>query len=237
MALPKISAPKYTLTVPSTGKEYQYRPFLVKEEKILLMAIESGELADVILALKNLIHNCFDGELDADELATFDLEYIFTQLRSKSIGSTIELKSQMKCDDEGCPKVIPFEVNLEEIEMVEDEKHTKKIEITDVDGIVMKYPSFDVISKLQNMKDLDALYEAIVKSIDYIYDAESTYDAKDYKTEELMEYINSLTHTQFEKVSEFFETMPKIQKKVNITCPKCGRTEELVVSGLDNFFG
>lgn len=237
MALPKINAPKYTLTVPSTGKEYQYRPFLVKEEKILLMALEGGEMKDVIVALKQVIENCFEGQLDMDSLATFDIEYIFTQLRSKSIGSIIELKSKMKCDQEGCPKSIPFEINLDEIELVEDENHTKDIKLTKVDGIVMKYPSFETLTKLQGTNDVDALYEAIVNSIDYIYDAENTYDAKSVKKEELHEYISTLTHAQFEKVSKFFETMPKIQKKVNITCPKCGKTEELVVTGLDNFFG
>lgn len=237
MALPKLSTPTYSLKIPSTGNKIEYRPFLVKEEKILLMALESNDMDDVVRALKQILNECILSNINVSELATFDIEYIFSQLRSKSIGNTIDLKAKMSCEEGGCPKAISFELNLDELELYEHEHHTKKIELTDKDGIVMKYPSFEMIEKQKVKKDSAAFYDMIVDCIDYIYDAENTYAASEHTREELTEYLNVLTHPQFEKITQFFETMPKIQKTQTLVCPKCGKKDELVVSGLDNFFG
>lgn len=237
MALPKLSTPTYRLIVPSTQEEIKYRPFLVQEEKTLLMAMESSETSDMIDALKQILTNCIISDIDVNKLATFDIEYIFSQLRSKSIGNTIDLKAKMSCETEGCPKVIPFSVNLDELEFIQDENHTKKLELTEKDGIVMKYPSFEMVNRDTKKKNTEAFYDLIIDCIDYIYDADKVYNAKDHTREELKDYLNVLTHPQFEKISNFFETMPKIQKTSKIVCPKCGKTEDLVVAGLENFFG
>lgn len=237
MALPKLSTPTFTLEIPSTKEKIEYRPFLVQEEKILLMALESNQQEDMIRALRQILNNCILTDVNVNDLATFDVEYIFSQLRSKSIGSTIELKAKMSCEEGGCPKAVDFEINLDELDLYETEGHSKKIELTEKDGIVMKYPSFANIETKQDAQTAQEFYDLIIECIDYIYDAENTYAAEDHSKSELMEYLNALTHTQFEKITSFFNTMPKIQKKQTITCPKCGKKDELVISGLENFFG
>jgi len=239
MALPKLITPHFKLTLPSSGEKIEYRPFLVAEEKILLTAMESNTDEDMILALKQLIKNCIISDIETEKLPIFDMEYIFTQLRAKSISNIIILNAKMKgCKEESCPKTVKFELDLHDLEIKRDENHTTKIELTATDGIVLKYPSLSLLSTYNDAKDsVDSMYKMIIDCIDYIYDAETTYSSNDHTESELMEYLNILSHKQFEDITNFFKTMPSIQKTFEVTCPKCNKKETVVVSGLNSFFG
>ena len=248
MGLPKIAVPEYSLILPSNGKEVKYRPFLVKEEKILLIAMESEDEKEMLNATKNVIKNCVFGDIDIDNLPTFDIEYIFLWLRGKAKGEEINLK--YKCPQ--CEKELPVSFNIEDIKVEKQEEHTNKIEITENLGVVMKYPNMTLQVKLDNIKDekeIDKLFKAVLLCVDYIYDAENTYSSKDHTENELIDFLESLTDEQFQKVSKFFETMPKLKHEVKLECKNkvkgegkkkdkiCGYTEELVLEGLQSFFG
>ena len=201
MALPTIAVPEYTLILPSTGKELKYRPFLVKEEKILLIAMESEEEKDIINAIKNIINNCVFSELNVDNMPMFDLEYIFLQLRGKSKGEKIDLKYE--CPK--CNKNIPVSINIDDIKVIKNKDNNLKIKFNDNLGVKMKYPSLQLQNDLSSMKEeksgeTETIFRSIVKSIDYIYDNENTYPAKDHTEKELSDFIESLTDNYFQKM-------------------------------------
>ena len=180
MGLPTIAVPQYTLTVPSTGKEIKYRPFLVKEEKILLLAMESEDSADMVTATKNIINSCTYGDFNADDSPVFDIEYIFLQLRGKAKGEVIELKYKCpKCEGE-----IAISVDLNKVNVIHNKDHTKDIKFTDDLGVMMKYPTDDMQSAfsklLKEKNEVEGLFESIIQCIDFIYDAEATYPSKDH---------------------------------------------------------
>lgn len=240
MALPVITTPKYELTLPSTKKKYKYRPFLAKEEKILLMAMEGGDEKEIVEAIKNIIRSCVDG-IDADNLALFDLEYVFLKLREKSIGDVITFYTQHKnginsrgeeCDGKGEVKV-----NLGDVKVVFDKDHTNKIQLDDKIGVVMKYPTVELAGSMdKDSSDSDLVFDMIKNSMDFIYDAENVYNISDHSDEEVDQFIDSLSHHQLEKIQNFFATMPKVKHTVNWKCEKCGVEEEIVIEGLSNFF-
>ncbi len=247
MGLPKITTPEYSLELPSTGKEYKYRPFLVREEKILLIAMESEDEKQIISATKQVISNCIIGdELDIDNLPTFDIEYIFLWLRAKSKGEIIELK--YKCPT--CKGDIGVSFNAEEVKIKKDEKHDKNIKLTDSLGIVMKYPNIDNsnFKQSENDTEIDMLIEAILSTIDYIYDNDNTYSSKDHTKKEMQEFLESLNDSQFRIIGKFFETMPKLSHNITLECKNktkeegkkkdkvCGYKEDLVLEGLSSFF-
>ena len=243
MGLPKIAVPEYTLKLPSNGKELKYRPFLVKEEKILLLAMESEEEQQIVDATKTVIKNCVFGDIDVDDLPTFDVEYIFLWLRGKAKGEVIELKY----DCPTCKNTIPVSFNIEAIEIFKDENHNNKIQLTENLGIVMKYPNLTLQTKIDMVKDesnIDRIFRTILLCIDYIYDKEKTYSMKDHTSAEMVEFLESLTDDQFQKISNFFETSPKLKHTVNLNCKfksgknkkSCGYTEEIVLEGLQSFF-
>ena len=237
MALPNLNTPTYMLTIPSTGETVKYRPFLVSEEKILLMAMEGSDQKEMVEALKQIVSNCTEGAIDVETLTLFDLEFIFLNLRSKSIGNMIELTAKISCEKEDCPKVVPFEVDLNEVEMIQDENHSDKIMLNDTVGVVMKYPSLDAIAKIQSDNvGFDELFSVVIESIDMIFDQENTYPTKEQSRKDLEDFINSFTDEQFKKIVGFFETMPRLEKEVTITCPNCGRSETTKLEGLQNFF-
>lgn len=257
MGLPTITVPEYTLKLPSTGEEYKYRPFLVKEEKILLMAMESEDETQIMDATISIIKNCVVGELDIDELPMFDIEYIFLQLRGKAKGELLELKYS-------CPKCkgqIPLSINIDNIKVITKEGHSTKIELQDNLGIVMKYPNITIQKILtayqteEEEKDrvvIEGLFETIIQCIDYIYDAESTYPAKDHTKKELTEFLESLNDNQFQEISKFFETSPALKHEVKLHCKNqvkgketkgketkgkvCNYKEEVKLEGLASFF-
>ena len=249
MGLPTIAVPQYTLTIPSTKKEVKYRPFLVKEEKILLIAMESENRSQIIDATKTIIENCIFGDVDVATMPTFDLEYIFLQLRGKAKGEDIELK--FTCPD--CEGEIVVKVNIDHIKVITQDEHDTNIKINDELGVVMKYPSVDLQAKIESStKDqnkIDALFYTITNCVDYIYDKENTYPSKDHSEKEMTTFIESLTDEQFQKISGFFETMPKLKHEIELHCTNkvkgkgktkdkiCDHKEKMMLEGLANFFG
>jgi hypothetical protein len=243
MALPKIDVPIHEIYLPLSKNKLKYRPFLVKEEKILLMAMESGEESTVMESLKQVINNCCLDELNVETLPIADLEYFFLQLRSRSIGEVVKLQyvcnNNIKTDageEKKCGNVVNFDVNVSEIKL-ETEGHTNKIELTKKLGIVMKYPNMSMAALEDTSKtEVERLMNMIAKCVDYIYDEDSTYPSKDISEQELKEFIESLTQKQFAKIQNFFETIPKLKKELHFKCNKCNHEDEIVVEGVQNFF-
>jgi hypothetical protein len=245
MGLPKIDVPIYEITLPLLQKKVKIRPFRVKEEKILLMAMESEDDAAVLLAIKQIVNNCCVDDLDVDSLPVLDLEYMFLQLRARSIGEIIDL--QYRCNNDvdnedetkKCGNIIKLNFNALEVQPEFDVEHTKKIQLTQKLGVVMKYPDFKLVNKisnLSNLSDADVIAKTISGCIDYIFDNDSVYYAKDATDEELLDFVDSLTREQFAKIQEFFDTVPKMKKNLTFKCSKCGYEEELVLEGIQSFF-
>ena len=237
MALPMSSTPTYTLTIPSTGKEVKYRPFLVREEKALMMAQQSEDPIVMVNTLKDVIKTCVVGDFNADEIATFDLEYIFTQLRAKSVGETVDLIFPCDvCEDEKARVQISFDITKLQVEKSPD--HNNKVDLFGDVGVVMKYPTMQVLKKLQNLdvNNLDDLFKIVAECIDYIYQGNELFYGKEQTQEELLDFINNLTSDQFTKIQKFFETMPRLKQEVNYNCPVCNRAHHKVLEGLQSFF-
>jgi hypothetical protein len=243
MALPKLDVPIFTIDLPLSKTKLRYRPFLVKEEKLLLIAMESDDEKTIMDTIKQIINNCCLDDVDTETLPITDLEYFFLHLRARSIGEIVDL--QYKCnnkvkDDAGeeveCGNNVKLKVNVLEIEPTFNDKHTKKIELTDKLGIVMKYPNFATIDKVKSNNDVEQILGIIMNCVDYIYDEDSIYYRKDISDEELTEFIENLTQKQFAKVQEFFETVPAIKKEMDFKCNKCGYQEKILIEGIQNFF-
>lgn len=238
MSLPVIATPQYDLTLPSTGKKYKFRPFLVKEEKILLMALEGEDHTEIINAVKQIIKACVS-KIDVEQISTFDLEYIFLKLREKSISDVIELNVRhidgINSKGEECANTQEIKVNLSDIEVITEKNHSKKIQLTDTIGIMMKYPTITMIEDMGSFDNENA-FRLIEKCIDFIFDEENNYSLSDYSKEEIKAFIDSLSHQQFAKIEEFFDTMPRVEHTIKWKCNKCGSEETLVLSGLSDFF-
>jgi hypothetical protein len=239
MALPMNSTPIYNLVVPSTKKSVTYRPFLVKDQKALLVAQQSADQRVMIDTLKEVIKSCITESIDVNKLAIFDIEYIFTQLRSKSVGETVDII--LSCDeDHGSDNEkakIKYTVDLSEIKVQEKEGHTDKIALFGDVGVVMKYPNIDDIKKLQGGEVTNEdTFKLVAASIDYIYDNDAVYHAKDQTEQELMDFINNLTSEQFGKIQSFFDTMPKMTHTINYNCPVCNKAHKIVLEGMESFF-
>lgn len=242
--LPKIDVPIYETKLISSGKTIRYRPFLVKEQKLFLMAAESEDVKDTVSAIKQVINNCVIDEIDVENMATFDIEHLFIQLRARSINEVVNLafncNNKIKDDNGGeksCGNLVKYDLNLLEIEPTKNDKHTDKIQLTDKLGIVLKYPTFSSVNKLDvNSDDMEQILDVIVNCIDYIYDDEQVYYAKDSTKKELLEFVENMKQTDLEKVQDFFNTLPKIKKDLHFKCDKCGYEEEIVVEGIQNFF-
>jgi hypothetical protein len=236
MALPKINTPTYELEVPSTNEKIKYRPFLVKEEKILLIALESNENNQIIQAVKEIVAMCTFDKIDLGNMPMFDVEYIFLQIRSKSVGETSNLK--LLCKDDG-ETYADVKIDLGDIKVSVDEEHTNKIELTDEMGMIMTYPTIDSfmstgISEITSSNMLEVIATCILQ----IYDkkGEEVFDAKDQTKEELDDFIGQLNTKQFQEVQKFFDTMPKLQHTVTVKNPKTKVESEVVLNGLNDFF-
>lgn len=237
MALPMSTITPYSMTIPSTGKKIKFRPFLIREEKMLLLAQQSEDLEVMVDTLKSMIESCVQDDVDVDSLATFDLEYMFTQIRSKSVEENVELLFRCDtCEDEKA--VAKVGIDLTTLNVYKDPNHTNKIPLFDDVGIVMKYPTIEVIKTIQDSEedDVDAIFDSVVECIDYIYSDDEVFSAKDQTREELMEFLNNLTPGQFDKIRNFFETMPKLKTEVDYNCPVCGTHHHKVLEGLSSFF-
>ena len=236
MPLPTVKTPTYVMTIPSTKEEVKFRPFLVKEEKALLIAQQSEDEKTMISTLKDVIRACTLEKLDVDKLAVFDIEYIFSQLRAKSVGEVVELVMRCRhCEDEKNKTVIA--IDLSKIDVKFHEGHKDTIMISDTIGMKMKYPGLPILTKMENAADdPKAMFDIIVSCIDSIFDEDEVYHASEQSREELTQFIDNLTQVQFEEVQKFFSTMPTFEKELNYTCPACGADNTEVVRGLNNFF-
>ena len=236
MALPILTTPTYELEVPSTATKIKYRPFLVKEEKILLMAMESDDNNQVIQAVKTIVSECTYNKVDLGNSPMFDIEYIFLQIRAKSAGEVSNLK--LLCKDDG-KTYADVEVNLTEIEVQVTEEHTNKIELTDEMGMIMSYPTIDSFANTGISKiDSSNMLEVIATCIRQIYDkkGEEVFEAKDQTKKELNDFIEQLNTKQFLKIQEFFDTMPKLQHLVKVKNPVTKVENEVMLSELNDFF-
>lgn len=242
--LPKLSSPVFELTLPLSKKTIKYRPFLVKEEKILLIAMEANDEKTTINSIKQIVTNCCLGKVDVEKMPILDLEYLFLNLRARSVGELIEL--QYKCnnnitDDSGnerkCNNVVPISINIFDINPEIDPKHSNKIDLGNEIGIVMSYPNFHILEDIKSESGIETLMTIINNCIDYIYDKDQIYYKKDIPKDELNEFIESLSSEQFVKIQEFFSSIPKLSKTVEFNCNKCGYHENVVVEGLQSFFG
>ena len=238
MSLPKINTPEYRLNIPSTDEEITYRPFLVKEEKLLLIAHETGDEKATFSAIKDLIKSCVTQELAVDSLPMFDIEYIFLNIRAKSVGEIAKIN--IICPDDEKTKVI-VEVDLTKINVEMDEKHNPRIELTDNIGMLMSYPSLDIIQEHavgagKGDKATESLFNMIVECMYQIWEGEEVQDASDFSREEKMEFLESLSHLQFQKIQAFFETMPALKHKVKVTNPKTKKKSTVTLQGIQSFF-
>lgn len=235
MALPKINVPKYKLKLPSDGRTVNYRPFLVKEEKLLLLATQTGEQEDVVTAIKDIISACTDIK-NVDTLATFDIEYLFLQIRTKSVGENVEVN--ITCPDDGITEV-PVSIPLDEIKVIKDKNHVSEMKLSDEVAITMKYPSMEMFVKMNFGDDEDQIgqiFDMAAGCIETIADTNQIYECKDIPKAELMEFLEGMNSKQFKMVQDFFETMPKLSHTVKVTNPSTGVENEIVLEGLASFF-
>ena len=240
MALPKLNVPVYDTVLPSTEKVIKYRPFLVKEEKILLTALEAGETEALSTAVRQIVNNCVQGELDVDRLPTFDIEYVFLRLRAKSVGEkvSIGLKPYPCSQNKGelCEKATEVEINLEEVKVVKDKNHKNKIMLDDKIGVLMEYPNSSTLQATKG--DAFAIGMSLIKDgIKMIFTEEETHEKDTFTDEELEEFVDSLSSEQFLKIKNFYDTMPVLRHIVKYKCSTCGEDKETTIDGLNSFFG
>lgn len=238
MPLPKIATPIYELEIPSLKKKIRYRPFLVKEEKILIIALESEESKQIANAVKNVISNCILSKgIKVEELSTFDIEYLFLNIRGKSVGETVDVL--ITCPDDGVTQ-IPMSINLDEINVEINPKHSRDIKLDDSLTLRMRYPSMTEFIKNNfdsgETVSVDATFDLIVSCIDQIYSEEESWVASDSTKKELMEFVEQLSSKQFKEVEKFFETMPKLSHTIKVKNPKTDVESEVVLEGLSAFF-
>jgi len=237
MALPKLTTPTYELEIPSTDAKVKYRPFLVKEEKILMMAMESKTSADITQAVKDIVTECTFNKVKIDDMPMFDVEYIFLNIRSKSVGEISKLK--LLCPDDK-KTYADVEVNLNEVKVQVGDDHTNKIDLGNGMGMIMKYPTIDSFAE-SGIKDITPsnMLEVISTCILQIFEDEGkkVYDTKDQTKKEVIEWIEGLNTKQFQDVQKFFETMPKLKHEITIKNPKTKVESKIMLNGLNDFFG
>ena len=239
MPLPKISAPTYELVLPSSNKKIRYRPFLVREEKILIMALESEDTKQITEAIKTVIHNCIITRgIKVDKLSTFDIEYLFLNVRGKSVGETVEVN--VTCPDDGQTKV-PVEIDIDAIKIQKNPKHINIIKLDDNLSVQMNYPSLDQFIETNFETDsqntqVDQSLNVIMSCINQVYNEEESWSASDCTKKELKEFVESMNSKQFKDIEAFFETMPKLSHKIKITNPNTKVESEVVIEGLASFF-
>lgn len=235
MALPIIEVPKYSVTIPSTGDNVVFRPYLVKEEKILMIAMESENQEQVLRAVKEIIAACTFNKVNVETLAMFDLEYVFLNLRAKSVGEVSKLG--LKCTE--CQTSNEVEIHLDTLKVTMPEEDFSTVMITDKVGVKLRYPTVKdatVLSK-SDATGADAAIKTIIACIDNIFDDERVYPAKDHTPKELEQFVDSLNAEQFGRMQKFFESMPALEETVKYDCTNCGHHNELLIKGLANFFG
>ena len=239
MPLPKITAPTYELVLPSSGRKIRYRPFLVKEEKLLIIAMESEDSKQITDAVKNVLKNCIlTRGIKVDKLSTFDIEYLFLNIRGKSVGEDVEV--MITCPDDGETQV-PHLINLDDIKVITDDDHNTDIKLDDKLSLKMKYPSLDEFVKnnfdMEGGMDVEDTFNLVASCIDQIYSEEESWPASESTKKELVDFIEQLGTQQFKEIEKFFETMPKLSHTIKVKNPKTKVENEIVLEGLAAFFG
>ena len=238
MPLPKIATPVYELELPSTGETIQYRPFLVKEEKVLVIALESEDTKQITTAIKNVIKNCIQSKgIKVETLPTFDIEYLFLNIRGKSVGEEIEVN--VTCPDDGVTQV-PITINLDDIQVQKNEDHTNRIKVDDSIMMEMKYPSLEQFIKNNfNFEDGNAMeqsFDLIATCIDKIFTEDEVWAVEDCTKKEIVEFLEQMNSSQFKEIEKFFETMPKLSHSITVKNPKTKKENAIVIEGLAGFF-
>ena len=237
MPLPKINAPTYELVIPSSNKKIKYRPFLVKEEKILVIAMESNDVKDIARSVKQVLNNCILSRgIKIEKLSTFDIEYLFLNVRGKSVGESVDVN--VTCPDDGETKV-PVTVNLDEIKVVENPEHSRDIVLDDKLKMRMKYPSLDqFISDNFDVSNVgfDQSFDMISKCVDMIYNEDETWTESDFTNKEMIAFLEGLGSKQFKEIERFFSTMPKLYHEIKVTNPNTKVENTITLEGLAAFF-
>ena len=237
MPLPKISTPTYELTVPSTGKNIKFRPFLVKEEKILIIAMESQSDKEIAQAVNDVLSNCILTKgVNIDDFSTFDIEYLFLNIRGKSVGESVDV--MVTCPDDNTTKV-PVQVNLDDIKILKNDKHQRDIPLDGNLTMRMKYPSMGEFVKNNFSVDMqvDDTFDLVCSCIEQVFSEEESWAASDCTKKELHEFLEQLDSGQFKKIEQFFETMPKLSHSLKITNPNTKVVNKITLEGLNAFFG
>lgn len=234
MALPKLDTPTYSLVLPSTGQEIKYRPFLVKEQKLLMMAQESKEQVNISETMLNVISSCTFNDIDVNQIPLFDIEYIFLKVRSKSVGETQEVRVLCPDDNETYGTV---KVELDKIEVQMTEGHTNEIILTDKIKVIMKYPQLKDMSNLDSIStvQVEQIFSIMKHCIWEVHDGDKVYNRVDITDKDIEEFIDSFDNKQLESILNFFQTMPKLRHPVKVTNPKTKVESEIVLEGLENF--
>lgn len=238
MPLPKIVTPTYELELPSTEQTIKYRPFLVKEEKVLVMAMETEDTKQITNAVKTVLKNCIETKgIKVETLPTFDIEYLFLNIRSKSVGEEVEVN--IICPDDGVTEV-PVTINVDDIKVEKDENHFTKIKVDDNIMMEMKYPSLEQFIKnnfdISGSTNIDQSFDLIASCVDKIYTEDEVWSTSDVTKKELMDFLEQMNSVQFKEIEKFFETMPKLQHKLEVENPKTKVKSEVVLEGLTSFF-
>ena len=240
MPLPKIATPTYELTLPSTGKKIKYRPFLVKEEKVLVLALESENIKQITNAVKAILKDCISTRIKVDTLPTFDIEYLFLNIRAKSVGEALDLVVTCPDDNE---TTVPVKVYIDEIEVLQDEDHTTDINLDGNLTLRMKYPSLEQFiennfefGEKNDSSIIEKSFDVIASCIDMVFDKEDSWAAADCTHNELIEWLDTLNSSQFKEVEKFFETMPKLTHTFKVTNPNTKVESEVTLEGLSSFF-
>ena len=242
MALPKIAVMKHELTLPSSGEKITFRPFLVKEEKILMTALQGGEAKDMVRALKEIINNCVDKNLKVDTLPPFDLEYIFLQLRARSVGDVIPISYSLPeeiCKDDKKECTFEKELNLDDIKVQKNKNHKDLIDLTDTIKLKMRYPDMEGAASMtgvEGVEMVDKTFDLIGQSIEYIMDGEEMHNLSDYTKKEVDDFLDSLSTQNFKEIQTFFDTMPKLKHEITAKCKVCGKENKRVLEGMGDFF-
>jgi hypothetical protein len=238
MPLPKISTPTYEIELPSTGQKIKFRPFLVKEEKLLVLALETEDTKQITTGIKTVIKNCIETKgVKVEDLPTFDIEYLFLNIRGKSVGEDIEVNIICPDDEE---TTVPVKINIDDIGVQKNEKHTTKIKIDDEIMMEMKYPSLDQFIKsnfdFNDSSPIEQSFDLISSCIDKIYTEEEVWTVSDVSKKEITEFLDQMNSSQFKEIEKFFETMPKLSHTIKVKNPKTKVESEVVLEGLSSFF-
>lgn len=232
MPLPKIATPKFPVTIPSTKRNTFFRPFLMKEQKVLYMAMHGDDVDQIFNAMCDIVENCVDGATDARNMPVFDLEYLFMRIRAKSVGEMIQVG--VKCRE--CTKGNKVEINLDELEVEFQPEFSNKVMLNENLGIILRYPCMEDLKRKIQRDDADSMVKFVCDSIESVFDNISVWTRKDFSEDEIREFVESMSSSQLEKVGNFYANLPSLTKKTNYMCQHCKKEQEVDFRRLQDFF-